>query len=71
MSAETAIYIAAALLIGFILGFTVEWRLIKPWVKLALDQSAELHTDDRTPRHPFRGAGPDDFEARNQVGRRS
>jgi hypothetical protein len=62
-----------ALLLGFVLGVAGEWRLLKVWVQLALDQSEVLHTDERTPRHAPRGrfmAGPDDLEARNRIGGR-
>jgi hypothetical protein len=64
---------AAAFVVGLVLGVAGEWRLLKSWVQLALDQSAVLHTDERTPRHAPRGrfmAGPDDFEARNRIGGR-
>jgi hypothetical protein len=71
---STILACAAALLIGFVLGVAAEWRLIKPWVQTALRQSEVLHVDERTPRHAPRQrfmAGPDDLDARNQVGRRS
>lgn len=67
----TFVACAAALLIGMVLGAAAEWKLLRPWVKLALRQSEVLHTDDHTPRHPFRVAGPDDLDARNRVGRTS
>lgn len=63
----------AAFVLGVVLGVAGEWRLLKVWVKLALDQSEVLHTDERTPRHAPRGrfmAGPDDLEARNRIGGR-
>lgn len=68
---EAALVALGLLAAGALLGGAAEYRWMRPWKKLANDQAAILHTDDRTPRHPFRSAGPDDFDARNQVGRRS
>lgn len=70
---NVVLIVVAAFILGIVLGVAGEWRLLKSWVQLAMNQSAVLHTDERTPRHAPRGrfmAGPDDFEARNKVGRR-
>jgi hypothetical protein len=49
---------AGAFIVGLVLGVAGEWRLLKSWVQLALDQSAVLHTDEKTPRHAPRAARP-------------
>lgn len=61
---------AVSVVVGLVLGLAAEWPALRDWRRLALDQSAELHTDDRTPRHPYTQAGPDDVEARNRIGGR-
>ena len=53
-------------IVGVILGVAAEWVLIKPWVKLALRQSAVLHGPLK--RTNF-AAGPDDAGARARLGR--
>jgi hypothetical protein len=67
---STFLFFVGVLAVGFVLGLVAEWPALRDWRNLARAQSVVLHTDDKTPRHPFTAAGPDDFEARNQVGGR-
>lgn len=70
MSAAGFVGLCAALLaVGFVLGLAAEWPALREWRRLALRQSEVLHTDDRTPRRPFR-AGPDDLAERTRRHRR-
>jgi uncharacterized membrane protein YraQ (UPF0718 family) len=57
----------ASLALGFILGVAAEWQLIKPWVNLALLQSAVLHGPLK--RTGF-AAGPDDAAERDRLAHR-
>lgn len=58
-----------SIVVGGLLGLAAEWPALREWRRLALRQSAVLHTDDRTPRRPFR-AGPDDLAERTRRYRR-
>jgi hypothetical protein len=67
---HVALAVIVILAIGFGLGLLAELPFLREWKRTALEQAAVLHTDDRTPRHPFTAAGPDDLEARNRIGGR-
>jgi hypothetical protein len=66
---STAIICFAAFAIGVVLGVAAEWKLLRPWVKLALRQAEVLHGPGlvRTSFQPYDG---DDAE-RARVGRQS
>lgn len=55
---------AASLLAGVVLGLVSAWPSLRDWRRLALDQSAVLHTGAAR-RRPF-PAGPDDLDERNR-----
>ncbi|MEU6858860.1 hypothetical protein AB0B28_08310 [Glycomyces sp. NPDC046736] len=61
---------AVAVLVGLTAGVVVHWPELRDLRAAVQRQAGELHTDDRTPRHPFTAAGPDDVEARNRIGGR-
>lgn len=72
MNALEFLAVAAAFLAaGFGLGVLADWTVLQELRETVRRQAGALHTDDRTPRHPFTAAGPDDYEARSRVGRRS
>jgi len=64
------------LIIGIVLGVAAEWKLLRPWVKLAMKQSEVLHGPNLAHTVPgllrtFFQAADGDEAARAQVGRRS
>ncbi|THV25970.1 hypothetical protein [Glycomyces paridis] len=67
--------LAGAVVVGFVLGAIAEWRLLRPWITLALRQAAILHGPDLP--HDRRGlvrtsfqAGDGDEAARARIGGR-
>lgn len=61
------------LVVGIVLGVTVEWKLLRPWVKLAMKQSEVLHGPNLAHTVPgllrtfFQAADGDDA-ARSRIG---